>query len=69
MKQARTTLAAEAEPDGKAFYQSQIEGFTTLTLTADQIHQIGLKEVARISAEMEADEGPDRLQGHDALPS
>jgi uncharacterized protein (DUF885 family) len=54
MKQARTTLAAEAEPDGKAFYQSQIEAFTTLDLTAEQIHEIGLKEVARISAEMEA---------------
>jgi uncharacterized protein (DUF885 family) len=54
MKQARTTLAAEAEPDGKAFYQSQIQGFTTLDLTADQIHKIGLEEVARISAEMEA---------------
>ena len=53
MKQARTTLAAEAEPDGKAFYQSQIEAFTTLNLTAEQVHQIGLKEVARITAEME----------------
>jgi uncharacterized protein (DUF885 family) len=54
MKQARTSLAAEAEPDGKAFYQSQIEAFTTLDLTAEQVHQIGLKEVARITAEMEA---------------
>jgi uncharacterized protein (DUF885 family) len=53
MKQARTTLAAEAEPNGKAFYQSQIEAFTTLNLNAEQIHAIGLKEVARISAEME----------------
>jgi uncharacterized protein (DUF885 family) len=53
MKQARTTLAAEQEPDGKAFYQSQIEAFTTLNLTAEQIHALGLKEVARISAEME----------------
>jgi uncharacterized protein (DUF885 family) len=54
MKQARTSLAAEAEPDGKAFYQAQIEGFTTLKLTSDEIHKIGLEEVARISAEMEA---------------
>ncbi|WP_395443216.1 DUF885 domain-containing protein [Caulobacter sp. UC70_42] len=54
MKQARTTLAAEAEPDGKAFYQAQIQGFTTLDLTPEQIHKIGLEEVARISAEMEA---------------
>jgi uncharacterized protein (DUF885 family) len=53
MKQARTTLAAEKEPDGKAFYQAEIEAFTTLNLTAEQIHEIGLKEVARISAEMD----------------
>ena len=53
MKQARTTLAAEKEPDGKAYYQAEIEAFTTLNLTAEQIHAIGLKEVARISAEME----------------
>jgi uncharacterized protein (DUF885 family) len=53
MKQARITLAAEQEPDGKAFYQSQIEAFTTLDLTAEQIHAMGLKEVARIAAEME----------------
>jgi uncharacterized protein (DUF885 family) len=54
LKQARTTLAAEAEPGGKAFYQAQIKGFTTTDLTADQIHAIGLKEVERITAEMEA---------------
>jgi uncharacterized protein (DUF885 family) len=53
MKKARTTLAAEKEPDGPAFYQAQIKGFTTLDLTAEQIHQMGEKEVARISAEME----------------
>ncbi|HWH22839.1 MAG TPA: DUF885 family protein [Allosphingosinicella sp.] len=49
---ARTTLAAEAMPDGKAFYAAQIREYTTLGLTADEIHQIGLKEVARIEAEM-----------------
>lgn len=51
---ARTTLAATAMPDGQAFYQAQIEKHTTLTLTPQQIHDIGLKEVARIQAEMEA---------------
>ncbi len=49
---ARTTLAARAMPDGEAFYQAQIEKHTTLTLTPQQIHDIGLKEVARIEAEM-----------------
>ena len=50
---ARKTLAAEALPDGKAFYAQQIKQYTTLDLTADEIHRIGLAEVARIAAEME----------------
>jgi uncharacterized protein (DUF885 family) len=54
LPKARTTLAATAEPDGEAYYQAMIEKFTTLTLTAKQIHDIGLKEVARIDAEMQA---------------
>jgi uncharacterized protein (DUF885 family) len=54
LRKTRTTLAANATPDGDAFYQAQIEKYTTLTLTARQIHDIGLKEVARIEAEMEA---------------
>jgi uncharacterized protein (DUF885 family) len=50
---ARTTLAAEKQPDGKAYYQAMIEKFTTLDLTAEQIHQIGLSEVARIKGLMQ----------------
>ena len=50
--QARTTLAAEAMPDGKAFYKQQIHEYTTLDLTPDEIHRIGLGEVARIQKEM-----------------
>ena len=52
--QARTTLAAEALPDGKAFYQQQIREYTTLDLSPEQIHQIGLEEVARIQQQMDA---------------
>ncbi|MFN8668740.1 MAG: DUF885 family protein [Gemmatimonadaceae bacterium] len=54
LAKARTTLAATSLPDGEAFYQSQIEEYTTLTLTAEQIHEQGKAEVARIRAEMEA---------------
>ena len=54
LPRARTTLAANATPNGEAYYQAMIEKFTTLTLTAKQIHDIGLKEVARIDAEMQA---------------
>jgi uncharacterized protein (DUF885 family) len=50
--QARTTLAAEALPDGKAFYRQQIREYTTLDLSPDAIHQIGLDEVAKIHAQM-----------------
>ncbi|WP_407353182.1 DUF885 domain-containing protein [Luteimonas sp. R10] len=51
--QARTTLAAEAMPGGEAFYRQQIREYTTLDLSPEQIHAIGLEEVARIRAEMD----------------
>ncbi len=51
--QARTTLAAEAMPNGAEFYRQQIREYTTLDLTPDQIHQVGLEEVARIQAQMD----------------
>jgi uncharacterized protein (DUF885 family) len=50
---ARTSLAAESLPDGKAYYQSKIVEFTTTHMTAAEIHQIGLSEMARIRAEMQ----------------
>ncbi len=49
---ARTSLAAEALPDGKAWYATQIKAYATVDLTPDQIHEIGLAEVAKIHAEM-----------------
>ena len=51
---ARRSIAATALPDGKAWYRQQIREYTTLDLTPEAIHAIGLKEVARIRAEMEA---------------
>jgi uncharacterized protein (DUF885 family) len=49
----RKSIAITDMPGGDEYYQSQIRYYTTLNLTADDIHQIGLKEVARIRAEME----------------
>ena len=49
---SRVALAAESLPDGKAYYQSKIVEFTTTSLSAQQIHQIGLDEMAKIRAEM-----------------
>jgi uncharacterized protein (DUF885 family) len=50
----RETLAATALPNGDAYYRFLIRQYTTLDLTADQIHQIGLDEVKKIRAEMDA---------------
>ena len=50
---ARQEIGASSLPDGEAFYQLSIRRQTTTELTAKQIHEIGLKEVARIRGEME----------------
>ena len=39
--------------DGAAFYQAMLEQFTTTRYTPEQVHQLGLAEVARIDAEMD----------------
>jgi uncharacterized protein (DUF885 family) len=49
----RKTNGFDALPNGKAIYDYYIKYYTTTEMTADEIHQIGLKEVARISGEME----------------
>jgi uncharacterized protein (DUF885 family) len=49
---ARTTLAAEDMPDGKAYYRSKILEFTTLDMDPSAIHAIGESEVARLHEEM-----------------
>ncbi len=49
---ARTALDAYSLPDGKAYYQSKILEFATTNMTPEQIHQLGLDEVAKIRAEM-----------------
>jgi len=54
MNAGRETSGIQGIPDGDAFYAHQIKLYTTTNLTADEIHEIGLKEVARISAEMES---------------
>src|SRR5690606_23658602 len=51
----RTTLGATEMPGGEEYYRQQIREYTTLDLSPDEIHRIGLDEVARIRAEM--DEG------------
>jgi len=50
----RTTIAAKDLPDGQAFYRSQIREYVTRDISAEEIHAIGLREVARIKEEMHA---------------
>ena len=49
----RATVAAEAYPDGVAYYALRVRDQTTTDLTPGQIHDLGLAEVARIRAGME----------------
>ncbi|SVB11787.1 uncharacterized protein METZ01_LOCUS164641, partial [marine metagenome] len=49
----RGTIACSEFPDGEAYYRSRIRHYTTTELTAEEIHQTGLKEVARIREEMQ----------------
>jgi uncharacterized protein (DUF885 family) len=49
---ARTTVGWSDLPDGRAWYAWRIHGATTMTLSADEIHELGLREVARIRGEM-----------------
>ena len=51
---SRDTIAAAALPDGREFYRHRVRMFTTTDLTPDEVHQLGLQEVKRIRAEMEA---------------
>jgi uncharacterized protein (DUF885 family) len=49
---ARDTVGLYALPNGKAWYEYQIESNTTLPLTAEEFHEFGKQEVARILSEM-----------------
>lgn len=53
MPATRTTVGLLALPDGRAWYEHQVRTITTTDLTPEQIHDIGLSEVARIHREME----------------
>jgi uncharacterized protein (DUF885 family) len=50
---APESISGSDRPNGAAWYQFEVKQRTTLDLTPDEIHEIGLKEVARIRGEME----------------
>lgn len=53
MAAGRDSSGITGVPNGEAFYQHQIKLYTTTTMSADEIHQLGLSEVSRILGEME----------------
>ena len=53
LPKTRTGIAVADLPDGKAYYDFLAGYYTTTGLSADAIHDIGVKEVARIRTEME----------------
>ena len=50
---ARTSIGISETPNGKAFYKNRAKYYTTTDMTPKEIHELGLKEVARIRSEME----------------
>ena len=50
---SRDTIGIKDIPDGKKYYEQLAKHYTTTDLTPDEIHEIGLREIQRIRAEME----------------
>ena len=50
---ARGSIGASALPRGRDFYRHRVRRFTTLDITPEEVHQIGLAEVKRIRGEMD----------------
>jgi uncharacterized protein (DUF885 family) len=53
LPRCRDTAGLGALPGGAAWYRAQVKWSTTTTMSPEQIHALGLKEVARIRGEME----------------
>lgn len=51
---SRKTVALNSLPNGKNWYNYQIKSYTTTTLTYNEIHDIGLREVKRIRTDMDS---------------
>ncbi len=53
LEAGRESSGIQGEPNGDAYYAHQIKKYTTTNMTATEIHELGLSEVARIRSEME----------------
>lgn len=63
LPRARTTMGLSGMKGGDRYYEFMIQDQTTLPLKAEEVHQLGLKEVARIRAGMEAIKNEVGFQG------
>jgi len=52
LPRTRTSIGVSNFPNGLEYYEDRVHHFTTTNLSSEEVYQIGLKEVARIKAEM-----------------
>ncbi|MDF2179294.1 DUF885 domain-containing protein [Aliiglaciecola sp. CAU 1673] len=52
LPRSKSDIAAKSWPRGEEFYQNRVRHYTTTSMSAEEIHQLGLEEVKRIRAEM-----------------
>lgn len=50
---ARDDISASTLPRGREFYRHRVRRFTTLDISPEEVHEIGMREVKRIRAEMD----------------
>lgn len=50
---ARDAIGVSEVPGGRAYYEDMVRYYTTVDISAEEVHQIGLREVARIRGAME----------------
>tara|TARA_Y100001960_G_scaffold102643_1_gene110507 strand:+ start:55 stop:1806 length:1752 start_codon:yes stop_codon:yes gene_type:complete len=51
---SRNSIGASALPNGREFYRHRVRKYTTLDVSPEEVHEIGISEVRRIRNEMEA---------------
>lgn len=54
LPRARTSIAVSALPSGPECYRASVRQFSTLAVPAQEVHQLGLQQMARIESEMKA---------------
>ena len=66
LARTRPSVGLSELPNGAAWYAYDVRLHTTTALTPQQVHELGLSEVARIRAAMERIKQQQRLQGRPA---